>query len=202
MPPGTRVCIWYVCRPLNFFGRKMSWDSDWHFSALLSEMTVFPISFNTCFYAPRFINTRRYKVTPSIRHFQLRWCCFLDDKTQSWNSCWNRKPWIFLVFCSFNLSGLLLRDSNQILSRCQISRGSTISGDKLPSSLSVWYKTKVGSQNFGYQLWFCTRLLITNWLIAFPGLQHAYNWCMTISRCSTCTQITFQTHIWPPSGSR
>ena len=24
--------------------------------------------------------------------------------------------------------------------------------------LTVWYKTKFGSQNFGYQIWFCTRL--------------------------------------------
>ena len=29
----------------------------------------------------------------------------------------------------------------------------------LVSSLAVWYKTKFGSQNFGYQIWFCTRLI-------------------------------------------
>ena len=27
-------------------------------------------------------------------------------------------------------------------------------------TLPVWYKTKFGGQNFGYQIWFCTRLLI------------------------------------------
>ena len=26
--------------------------------------------------------------------------------------------------------------------------------------VSVWYKTKFGSQNFGYQIWFCTRLIM------------------------------------------
>ena len=26
----------------------------------------------------------------------------------------------------------------------------------------VWYKTKVGGPNFGYQIWFCTRLIISN----------------------------------------
>ena len=26
---------------------------------------------------------------------------------------------------------------------------------------SVWYKTKVGSQNCGYQFWFCTRLVMS-----------------------------------------
>ena len=30
---------------------------------------------------------------------------------------------------------------------------------------AVWYKTKVGSQNFGYQLWFCTRLCNGFWEI-------------------------------------
>ena len=28
------------------------------------------------------------------------------------------------------------------------------------SKWSIWYKTKFGSQNFGYQIWFCTRLMI------------------------------------------
>ena len=27
-------------------------------------------------------------------------------------------------------------------------------------TISVWYKKKFGSQNFGYQIWFCTRLHI------------------------------------------
>ena len=33
----------------------------------------------------------------------------------------------------------------------------------------IWYKTKVGSQNFGYQLWFCTRLI----MFSFDGYHAA-----------------------------
>ena len=36
----------------------------------------------------------------------------------------------------------------------------TLSIIKLYHENQSWYKTKVGSQNFGYQLWFCTRLII------------------------------------------
>ena len=34
---------------------------------------------------------------------------------------------------------------------------------RIAISLTVWYKTKFGSQNFGYQIWFCTRLFNCHW---------------------------------------
>ena len=39
--------------------------------------------------------------------------------------------------------------------------------------ISVWYKTKFGSQNFGYQIWFCTRLYIgtISYIIDFIALR-------------------------------
>ena len=41
---------------------------------------------------------------------------------------------------------------------------SVMSSTKNTSTLSVWYdiKVQVGNQNFGYQRWFCTRLIINH----------------------------------------
>ena len=44
------------------------------------------------------------------------------------------------------------------------------------SALTVWYKTKVGSHNFGYQLWFCTRLVTVDWGSAVT-MTLCSSWC-------------------------
>ena len=43
--------------------------------------------------------------------------------------------------------------------------------------LAVWYKNKFGSQNFGYQIWFCTRLLRCH--VKLPPLCTAPLWPCT-----------------------
>ena len=44
------------------------------------------------------------------------------------------------------------------------------------SALTVWYKTKVGSHNFGYQLWFCIRLVTVDWGSAVT-MTLCSSWC-------------------------
>ena len=67
--------------------------------------------------------------------------------TNTHNRCLftNSKPYQFYIFAA----GVLFVTS------CNIMRPYIADID-----LSVWYKTKFGSQNFGYQICFCTRLLI------------------------------------------
>ena len=56
-----------------------------------------------------------------------------------------------------------------------IFNSSNMSNSFFPVSASLHCKqsgtkTKFGSQNFGYQIWFCTRLV--NWLIQLPHMSH------------------------------
>ena len=65
----------------------------------------------------------------------------------------------------------------------------------------VWYKTKVGSQNFGYQLWFCTRVM--SWIFfkirGHNGNLRCHQWRQSFSvsqRVGVTWPQFFKSPVW------
>ena len=59
--------------------------------------------------------------------------------------------------------------------------------------------TKVGSQNFGYQIWFCTRLLIGSWeieIMNFFCMSHLYVFLYEPSLCFFCMSHLYVFFVW------
>ena len=72
----------------------------------------------------------------------------------------------------------------------------------------IYFKkdTKIGSQNFGYQIWFCTRLLKQQWrgaLLFLAATKQLYKWYFPSVRLSVCPSVRlFVTPFWLCSHHR
>ena len=59
---------------------------------------------------------------------------------------------------------------------------------------AVWFKTKFGSQNFGKQIWFCTRLISPDIPYKFH-ISSILFWSMIIAEGNPVTEVAAENYI-------